>query len=123
MTTATLIFPGAVGQPRVCLPCVAQEGHRLRHGLLGERKREAVEAITAMPRRSVQRSLAFHNLHGALSAAAIDHPDLKAWAERYDATQRAEREEQVLFDRELFYAVQTRDRLGDLVERYRATFA
>jgi hypothetical protein len=123
VTTATLIFPGAVGQTRVCVPCVQQDGHRLRHGLLGEAKREAVAAIDALPRRSVQRSLAFHNLHAALSAAALDHPALKAWAQRYEATQRAEREEQVLFDRELFYAVQTRERLGGMVERYRAEFA
>ena len=123
VTTATLIFPAAVGQARVCAPCVLQEGHRLRHGLLGERKRQVVAAIDALPRGSVQRSMAFHNLHGALSAAAVDHPALREWSDRYAATQRAEREEKVLFDRELFYAVQTRQRLADMVDRYRQTFA
>ncbi len=123
VTTATLIFPGAVGQPRVCVPCVQQEGHKLRHDLLGDRKRQIVDAIDALPRRSVQRSLAFHNLHGALSAAAVDHPDLKAWADRYADTLRAEREEKVLFDRELFYAIQPRDRLADMIDRYRQQFA
>jgi hypothetical protein len=123
VTTATLIFPAAVGQSRVCLPCVMQEGHRLRHSLLGERKREIVATINALPRGSVQRSLAFHNLHGALSAAAVDHPALKEWSDRYAQTQRAEQEEKVLFDRELFYAIQTRDRLADMVDRYRQQFA
>ncbi len=123
VTTATLIFPGAVGQPRVCVPCVAMEGHTIRHGLLGDRKRQIVAAIDALPRKSVQRSLAFHNLHGALSAAAVDHPAVRDWADRYRATQQAEREEQVLFDRELFYAVQPRDRLAGMVDRYRQQFA
>ncbi len=122
VTTATLIFPGAVGQTRVCAPCVQQEGHKLRHDLLGDRKRQIVAAIDALPRRSVQRSLAFHNLHGALSAAAVDHPDLKAWADRYADTLRAEREEKVLFDRELFYALQTRDRLARMIGQYDAAF-
>ncbi len=123
VTTATMIFPAAVGQTRVCAPCVLQEGHRLRHSLLGERKREIIAAIDALPRGSVQRSLAFHNLHGALSAAAADHPALREWADRYAATQLAERDEKVLFDRELFYAIQTRERLADMVDRYRLQFA
>jgi hypothetical protein len=123
VTTATLIFPAAVGQPRVCVPCVAQEGHRLRHSLLGDRKRPILDAMNALPRRSLQRLTAFHNLHGALSAAAVDHPALREWSDRYAATLRAEREEQVLFDRELFYAVQTRERLTDMIERYRQQFA
>ena len=123
VTTATLIYPGAAGQERVCVPCVKQEGHRLRHGLLGDRKRPILAAIDALPRRSLQRLMAFHNLHAALSAAAIDHPSLREWSEKYEMTLKAERAEQVLFDRELFYAVQTRQRLTDMVARYAAAFA
>ena len=123
VTTATLIFPGAVGRERVCVPCVQQEGHKLRHDLLGPRKRQIVAAIDALPRGSVQRSLAFHNLHGALSAAAVDHPDLRAWAARFAEAREAERAEKVLFDRELFYAVQPLDRLADMADRYRRRFA
>ena len=32
-------------------------------------------------------------------------------------------EDAVLFDRELFYAVQSRDRLEAMIERYRTAFA
>ena len=123
VTTATLIFPAAVGRQRVCVPCVVQEGHQLRHRLLGDRKGQIVAAIDALPRRSLQRAMAFQNLHGALSAAAVDHPALREWSDRLAATRAAERDEQVLFDRELFYAVQTRDRLADVIARYRQQFA
>ena len=123
VTTATLIYPGAAGRERVCAPCVKQEGHQLRHRLLGDRKRPIVAAIDALPRRSPQRAMAFQNLRAALSAAAIDSPQLREWSDRHDATLRAERDEAVLFDRELFYAVQTRDRLVDMIARYRSAFA
>ena len=115
VATATLFFPGAVGRTRVCMPCLHQEGHRLKHNLLGNSKKEIIAAIDLLPRRSVQRSLAFHNMHSALSAAANHHPALKEWSTRFQTSLLQEREEQVLFDRELFYAMQTRERLTELV--------
>ena len=36
VTTATLYFPGAAGRTRACMACVMQEGHRLRHNVLGD---------------------------------------------------------------------------------------
>jgi hypothetical protein len=116
IATGTLFFPGAVGRSRVCMPCVQQEGHHLKHNLLGEKKREILRAIDALPRRSVQRSLAFHRMHGALAAAASNNPAIKEWSDRFELTQQQEREELVLFDRELFYAMQTRDRLENLIQ-------
>jgi hypothetical protein len=123
IATGTLYFPGAVGRSRVCMPCVQQEGHRLKHDILGPRKREIVAGINAMPRKSMQRLLAFHNLHGALSAASVNHPALKEWSARFDLTQKHEREELVIFDRELFYAMQTKDRLTGLIEQTRNLLA
>jgi hypothetical protein len=120
VATATLFFPGAVGQPRVCLPCLKMEGHRLRHNLLGERKREVLAAIDSLPRRSVQRSLAFHNMHGALSAAAIDHPAIAEFNRRFQEATVRLNEEADLFDRELFYALQPRERLLMLMMKVRA---
>ena len=117
VATGTLYFPGAVGRSRVCLPCVAQEGHRLKHALLGDRKKKIIEQINHLPRRSVQRSLAFHNMHGALSAAAIDHPLLKEWSARFETSQLQARDETVIFDRELFYAMQSEARLLGLIEQ------
>jgi hypothetical protein len=122
VATGTLYFPGAVGQTRVCMPCVVQEGHRLKHGLLGEKKREMIRQIDALPRRSVQRSLAFHSMHGALAAVSVDHPALAEWSARLDFTAKKQREEQVLFDRELFYAMQTRDRLSAMIQQANAAF-
>ncbi|HEY8667064.1 MAG TPA: hypothetical protein VIL86_10380 [Tepidisphaeraceae bacterium] len=74
VTTATLFFPEALGRVRACLPCVEQEGRRLRHGLLGEGKRALVEKIAALPRKSMERGRLFAEMHSMLAAAAQDHP-------------------------------------------------
>ena len=59
--------------------------------------------------------------HGRLSAA-VDHPDLRRWEQELaDATHR-EQEEHDLFDRELFYAIQPRERLEGLAAQYRSRF-
>jgi hypothetical protein len=117
VTTATLYFPGAVGRSRVCVSCLAQEGHRLRHELLGEKKRGILSQIEAMPRRSMQRLLAFQNMHAALTAAAVENPKLIDWERRSHEAEERDREDEVIFDRELFYAMQTRERLVDMIER------
>jgi hypothetical protein len=117
VATGTLFFPGAIGRPRVCLPCLLQEGHRLKHAVLGDRKRELLAEINALPRRSVPRSLAFHALHGAMSAAANNHAGLREFEARYDRSVLQAREETVLFDRELFYAMQSKERLLGMIER------
>jgi hypothetical protein len=122
VTTATMYFPGAVGQTRVCMPCLAREGHRLKHGLLGNAKKEFLESIQAMPRRSISRSLAFHNMHSALSAAAPGHPVLRDWSSRYETAQQQEKRELVLFDRELFYAMQSRERSESMIAGFAGRF-
>ncbi len=68
VTTATLFFPTAVNESRVCLPCLLQEGHKLKHRILGEKKMEMVAAIEALPRKSMERSQQFHAMHKALTA-------------------------------------------------------
>jgi hypothetical protein len=118
-----MYFPGAVGRSRACVSCVAQEGHRLKHSLLGDRKRDILRELNALPRRSLKRSLVFHNMHGALSAAAMDNPKLRDWAQRYRETEQRDREDEVVFDRELFYAMQTRERLTEMIDRYQREFA
>jgi hypothetical protein len=124
VTTATLYFPGAAGQARACVSCVMQEGHRLRHNLLGEEKRQLVEAIAAAPRRSVERSSLFFELHGKLKAAeAARHPALLQWERRRELAEMREEEERVIFDRELFYAMQPERRLTAMIDRYRAAMS
>jgi hypothetical protein len=119
VTTATLYFPGAIEQTRACMSCVLQEGHRLRHNVLGEEKRQLVEAIAAAPRRSLERSCLFSQMHSKLDAAAR-HPDIVRWERRREEAESREQEERVVFDRELFYAMQPQERLTSLIERYRA---
>jgi hypothetical protein len=123
VTTATLLFPEALNRQRVCVPCVVHDGHRLRHGLLGERKMQLVGQIAALPRRSHERQSAFHAMHDELESAARTSPQVRQWHEHLLQTQRQEREEQTLFDRELFYAIQPRERLLHMIQRYRESFA
>ncbi len=117
-----MYFPAAVGQSRVCLPCVAQEGHRLKHAVLGPSKARWVSAIAAAPRHSLERSVLFIDLHEKMSIARRRDP-FRRWEEGYAAARGREQEEKVLFDRELFYAVQPVERLAEMIERYRDAFA
>ena len=122
VTTATLYFPAAAGRARLCVPCVRQEGHRLRHRVLGGEKRQLVEAIAAAPRRSEQRAELFHEMHDRLAAAVATHPALRQWEQKVRETAEREQEERAVFDRELFYAIQPAERLQRMIERYRAAF-
>ncbi len=120
VTTATMYLPGAAGRERVCVPCVKREGHRLKHGLLGERKLELVGQIDSLPRRSPERLERFAQMHRELSAEGARSDVLSRWNDRLRQTRQQEKEEQSLFDREQFYAMQTRERLGEMIEQYRA---
>lgn len=122
VTTATLFFPDAVDQPRVCLPCLVHEGHRLKHGILGDEKMRMVEQIASFPRHSPQRSTAFYSMHDKLSSAWTT-PPAKDWEQHFRRAEERAVEERVLFDRELFYAIQSRQRLASLIDRYRQSFA
>lgn len=120
VTTATLLFPTAVGRQRVCLPCLLQEGHRLRHSLTGNRKRELVAAIAAAPRRSQERARLYLQMHRELADDASRRSDLASWQRRLDEARRQVAREEDEFSRELFYAVQPRDRLTSLIDAVRA---
>jgi hypothetical protein len=122
VTTATLYFPTAVGRPRICLPCIAQEGHRLRHAVLGQEKMDLVHQIESLPRHSQQRHEIFTNIHRRLNELATTHPAVKSWQQRVEHANREAFEEIALFDRELFYAMQPRDRLMQLIEKYETAF-
>jgi hypothetical protein len=122
VTTATLYFPEAAGQPRPCVPCVRQEGHALRHRVLGAEKMQLVGAIAAAPRRSPERRSLFHEMRRRLDVAAATHPAILEWERNVRETTAREQEERTLFDRELFYALQPAERLGELLARYRAAF-
>jgi hypothetical protein len=122
VTTATLYFPDALAQTRACLPCVASDGHRLRHALLGPRKRELVAAIDSAPRNSLQRRQLFTQMHQELTQAALQNPELERWEQHLRETEQRSIEEQTLFDRELFFAVQPRERLLEIISKYTSQF-
>jgi hypothetical protein len=123
VTTTTLYFPTAVGRPRACLPCLAHEGHRLRHRAMGEAKLAMVRQIEQLPRGSADRQQLFSEMHNRLSAAVQAHPAVRSWERRRDEAARSETQDQPLFDREFFYAMQPRDRLNAVIEQYQARFS
>lgn len=120
VTTATLFFPTAGEQERLCLPCLQQEGHRLKHAVLGERKRAMVAAIESAPRHSLERSRAFSEMHQALSSAS--KAPLLEWRQRLSEAKARDDRQQQVFDRELFYAIQPSDRLQMLAQLCRDAF-
>ncbi len=121
VTTATLYFPLAANRPRVCLPCLAHEGHVLRHAVLGAEKMRMVGLIEALPRHSAERSTLFFQMHDKLSAAWAG-PRGRAWEERVRNNETLAQEERAVFNRELFYAIQPASRLSMLIEKCRAAF-
>jgi hypothetical protein len=122
VTTATLYFPTAIGQSRVCIPCLKHEGHRLQHGVLGKHKKELLAKIEQAPRYSSDRQMLFSQLHQQRKSLLLTSASMRAWREKIKQAERQLHEEQATFDRELFYAIQPRERLMGLIEKYRAEF-
>lgn len=123
VTTATLFFPGAADRERVCMPCLLREGHSLKHAVLGPAKMERVARIAGLPRKSAARSEEFAQMQSDRLRAALTDPALQKWEGRLSRAKVQLIEEKTLFDRELFYAIQPRQRLESLIERYREAFA
>jgi hypothetical protein len=121
ITTATLYFPGAIGQQHVCLRCLAEDGHRLKHSILGENKSRYVNAIAAAPRHSIERSVLFADMHEKLFAARAGD-GFRRWSDSYEQAKNREKQEKIIFDRELFYAIQPEGRLREMIEKYRNSF-
>ncbi len=122
VTTATMIFPQALGRQRACLPCVEQEGHRLSHRVLGNRKMEFVQQIDSYPRGSAQRQAVFSQMHRERNAALLTNPRIAAWEQRLRDTQVQEQDDDTLFDRELFYPMQSQARLTEMIDRCQSSF-
>ena len=79
--------------------------------------------IASLPRKSQAREAAFIELHRARRSAIEQSEEIKRWEQSLrDAELQLQREE-VIFDRELFYAVQSRERLGMMIDNYRDAFS
>lgn len=118
VSTATMYLPQALIRQRECLPCIVHEGHQLRHRVMGEEKMSLVNQIATLPRRSLERGRLFSQMHQQLRGRQ-DDPILKRWKDRLQQAQQREAENTVIFDRELFYAMQPRERLMWLIAEFR----
>lgn len=116
VATGTLYFPWAVGRARACVPCVKRAGHRSRHGALGEAKGRYLSAIAGLPRNSAERRAEFFRMQEALREAWAGSGGLRRWEAELEQTQARAAEDAVVFDRELFYALQPRERLAGWIE-------
>jgi hypothetical protein len=122
VTTATLYFPAALGQRRINLRPMLQEGRRIRHGLLSKEKMSTVRKIETLPRYSRQRQDLFFDMHRRL-AAESNGPAVQEWERRFLEIQRESLRQRELFDRELFFAIQPRDRLEQMIDRCSTAFS
>jgi hypothetical protein len=122
VTTATLYFPAALGQRRINLRPMLQEGRRIRHGLLSKDKLPTVRTIETLPRYSRQRQDLFFDMHRRL-AAESNGPAVQEWERRFLEIRRESLRQRELFDREIFFAIQPRDRLEQMIDRCRTAFS
>lgn len=118
VATCTLYFPSAVGRSRACFPCILEEGHHLRHSLLGSRKREMVQQIETLPRHSFERREVFSRIHRELAGELLVNPTVADWEKRREQSEKDMRYDAMLFDRELFYAIQPRHRLEAMIANF-----
>ena len=119
VTTATLLFPGAVGAEHVDIGALWREGRRLQHGRGVARKAELVGHIASLPRGSAERSRLFYEMHAMLDDIA-NGPAYLEWQRRYEQARDQARHAEAVSDRELFFAIQPEERLRGLVEKYHA---
>lgn len=122
VATATLYFPGAGERTRECIPCMVSEGHRLRHNF-SPAKPSLLAKVNAAPRKSLARKMAYVQMHRSLESDLPTAQAITQWHDRLERAREREEREQVLFDRELFFGVQSRERLTAMIERYRIAFA
>ncbi len=118
VTTATLYFPDAGERQSDCIPCLVSEGHHLRHNL-DPAKPSYLQKINAAPRNSMARKLHYLAMHRHLEQTIATTDLMSKWKDRLTAATEREEAEKVLFDRELFYGLQSRSRLTAMIERYR----
>jgi hypothetical protein len=89
---------------------------------MGPEKMEMVRQIASLPRRSMQRQQVFTDMHSRLAQAVRIHPSIQTWRQRMSEAMQNSADEQRVFDRELFYAIQPRERLIRLIEEYAGRF-
>lgn len=117
VTTATLYFPAASNQKRITLQPLKEEGRRLRHGAQWPEKRAIAGEIASLPRNSRRRRDLFFEMHARLNQEATSQ-QMKDWQQRLDQAAQQQSRQKLIFDRELFYALQPPGRLREMISRY-----
>ncbi|HEY0007407.1 MAG TPA: hypothetical protein VGB55_01680 [Tepidisphaeraceae bacterium] len=123
VSTLTLRFPGANPPDSACVPCLMNQGHRLKHNLSGSQKQAHLAAIAAAPRNSMQRRAHFLAMHRALASAVDTTNAVPAWRAKLEQAIADDARYAVLRDRELFYGIQPRERLLAVIDQFAAAFA
>lgn len=113
VTTATLYFPSVINRHRTDLPALAHAGHQLKHRVLGPSKQPYLDKIVSAPHRSAERMNTFTQMHRAMDKT--ESPDVTHWNQTWNQAQQTANEDRAIFDRELFYALQPRERLVKLL--------
>jgi hypothetical protein len=62
-------------------------------------------------------------MHRELATALRSDPAIGRWEQQLEEARSREAAEAIIFDRELFYAFQPRERLEQMIEAYRDRFA
>ena len=89
--------------------------------MLSAEKRAMVTQIDALPRHSRQRQELFLKMHDRL-AAESNSPAIQLWEQRLRLAEDEKHLQKALFDRELFFAIQPRERLTAMIQRYDEAF-
>src|SRR5208337_79211 len=98
-------------------------GHRLLHAVMGSGKTQMVDQVQVLPRRSTQRQQIFSQMHSRRAEVVRIHPSIRTWQQRMNDAIRQSADDRAMFDRELFYAIQPKERLEGLIEKYGEAFA
>ncbi|HWB52988.1 MAG TPA: hypothetical protein VG722_02310 [Tepidisphaeraceae bacterium] len=112
VATATLYFPSAHSRQRTDLAALKHLGHQLKHRSLGRTKDAYLKEISAAPRRSARRIELFAEMHRAMDQT--ESAALAEWNGQWHHALREFEKDRLVFDRELFYALQSRTRLLEL---------
>lgn len=122
VTTATLLLPAAASQKLADFGALRTEGRRLRHGWSDPAKRDIARRIAQLSRRGAARQQLYFQMHERL-ADAIKRPPYTDWQKRFEQVQHLQAQQSELLDRELFFAIQSAERLKGLIARYHEQLA
>ena len=120
VASATLFHPDAGTRERVCLNCLDQRGHRLRHDVLGDDKQTWLAKIGAT-RDGLERRRLFDAMHDLRHQRLATDDRYAAWRRDRDEAVVKQGRDAAYFDRELFYGLQPTGRLAGLLEQVSST--